>query len=59
MKGQPTRGLHVGEKIKNMAYNFKYKALALLEEYPLEQALAPFQTVYLLGREYTSNPANN
>lgn len=59
MDGPKTRGLYVKEKIKNFAYNFKYKALALLEEYPFEEALSPYQTIYLLGKEYTSTPANN
>lgn len=30
-----TRPLNFTERIKNLAYNFKYKAVAMLEEYPL------------------------
>lgn len=59
MENHRTRNLNYGEKIKNMAYNLKYKAMAYLEEYPLEEALTPYQTIHLLGREYTSNPGNN
>jgi len=33
-----------------MAYNLKYKAMSLLEEYPLEGALPPYHTLHLLGR---------
>ena len=53
-----TRPLNLTERIKNFAYNFKYKAVAMLEEYPLETALSPYQTAYLLGRQFQSNPAN-
>ena len=31
MESHKTRSLNVGEKIKNMAYNFRYKAMAFLE----------------------------
>ena len=50
MEKHKTRGLNFGEKIKNAAYNIKYKALSFLEEYPLEEALSPYQTIYLLGK---------
>ena len=59
MEGHKTRGLMVGEKIKNFAYNFRYKAMAFLEEYRLDEALSPYQTIHLLGKQYTSNPADN
>jgi hypothetical protein len=53
-----TRPLNFTEKIKNFAYNFKYKAVAILEEYPLPTALSAYQSAYLLGRQFTCNPAN-
>lgn len=57
MEQDNVRELFVTEKIKNFAYNFRYKAIALFEEYSLDSVLNAYQTSYLLGREFSANPA--
>ena len=41
MEETGNRKLYMTEKIKNMAYNFKYKAIGYLEEYQKQGLLSP------------------
>lgn len=53
------RKLYVSEKLYNIAYNLKFKAIALFEGYPIEHVLEPYQNAYLLGKEYSCDPADH
>ena len=55
---EKVRSLYLTEKMKNFAYNVKYKAVGLVEEYSHEIISSPYQKVYILGKLFQSNPSN-
>lgn len=57
MKEAEERGLYFTEKVKNMAYNAKFKAMKYFEEYN-GTFLSPGDEIDILGKNFVTTPEN-
>ena len=52
------RDLYLTEKIKNIAYNAKYKALSFFQEYNKERLIHPNEEIFILGQQFAATEEN-
>lgn len=52
MKESDERGLYFSEKIKNVAYNTRYKFLRFFEEYSKDAFASPGDSIFILGQKF-------
>jgi hypothetical protein len=52
MNKMPERELYLSEKVKNIAFNLRFKLLAYFEEYQKNNFLKQGDEIYILGNSF-------